>query len=436
MFILFGAVGLVLLISCVNVANLLIGRASARRREIAVRVAIGAGRGRLVRLLVTESLLLAFVGATASVAVAWIGVHALDGIDPATTLRTARDSGLGAAAFSSISLDWMALAFTFGVSLAVGLLFGLAPAIGTTREALTDALKGGDRSAGRRAFTGRRALVVIEIALAIVLLAGSGLMLRSLSKLLGTDFGFDGSNVLTLRLNIPPGAMARDSMPGFYATIVNRVRAVPGVTDVALNNCPPLTGGCNATSIQFLDRPLVDLAHAPTIGMHWATPEWFKALRVPLLRGRTFTAADRVGAPQVTVVNESAAKQFWPNEDPIGKRVTLGQGGFDNATVIGVVGGVRQKADSEPRPEAYVAYDQSPRSGMTVFIRSRATRSVAPRRRARSDSRRGSGAPGLRHTDDGAAHGRRHGAGSDSARCCSGSSHSRRSCWRSSASTE
>ena len=391
LFILFGAVGMVLLIACVNVANLLIGRASARQREIAVRVAIGAGRGRLMRLLLTESLLLSFVGAVASLAVAWIGVRALGSIDPATTLRTARDGGLGAVAFSSISLDWTALAFAFGVSLAVGLLFGLAPAIGTTRASLTSALKGGERSAsGSRAFAGRRALVVTEIALALVLLAGSGLMLRSLAKLLGENFGFDGSNVLTLRLNIPPGAVARDSMPGFYATIVDGVRAVPGVTNVALNNCPPLTGGCNGTSIQFLDRPLVDLAHAPTIGVHWATPEWFSTLRVPLLRGRLFSITDRMGAPQVTVINEVAAKQFWPNDDPIGKRVKIGQGGFDDATVIGIVGAVRQKADSEPRPEVYVAYDQSPRSGMTVFIRSarpaasllvdvrRAIREVAP----------------------------------------------------------
>jgi putative ABC transport system permease protein len=375
LFILFGAVAFVLLIACVNVANLLLGRATARRREIAVRLAIGAGRGRLVRLLITESLLLAVVGATASVLVAWLGVHALSAVNPATTLHLQRDAGLGAVTFSSISLDWTALAFTFGIALVVGLLFGMVPALNATRASLTDALKDGDAKSrrggggGGRASTGRRMLVVTEVALALVLLAGSGLMIRSLAKLLAVDAGFDAANVLTLRLSVPPGSLARDSLPSFYTELLDRVRAVPGVTQASLNNCPPLSGGCNGTLMRMLEHPEIDMAHSPSVGVHWASPSWFATMRIPVKRGRVFTATDRLGAPQVVVVNAAAAKAFWPNDDPIGKRVEVGQGGMRDAEVIGVVGDVRQSPDSVAKPDVYVSYFQSPFPGLILYVR-------------------------------------------------------------------
>ncbi|MFI5230469.1 MAG: ADOP family duplicated permease [Gemmatimonadales bacterium] len=370
--VLFGAVALVLLIACVNVANLLLGRASTRRREMAVRVAIGAGRRRLVRLLLTESTLLALAGAAASIAVAWAGVRALGLIDPATTLRIHGDSGVGAVAFSSIALDWRALAFALGVSLAVGLLFGLVPALGSTRASLSDALKTDGRTGGSAgASLGRRALVVAEVTLALVLLAGSGLMLRSLTKLLATDPGFDARNVLTFRLALAPGEVARDSMPGIYAELLDRVRAVPGVTDAAINNCAPLSGGCNVTSLELLDRPAQpDPSKQPLVGVHWASPSWFQTMSVRLDRGRVFTAADRIGTQKVTVVNDAAASRFWPDTNPLGKMVSIGQGGMDSALVVGVVRGVRQNPDSAPLPEVYVPYAQSPRSGMIMFVRS------------------------------------------------------------------
>lgn len=390
--VLFGAVGLVLLIACVNVANLLLGRASARRREIAVRVAIGAGRRRLVRLLLTESLLLALIGATASLAVAWVGVHALGTINPATTLGTRRDTALGAVAFSSIALDWTALAFTLGVSLVVGVLFGLVPALGTTRDSLTDALKGDRPTRGfaQHVSLGRRSLVVIEVTLALVLLAGSGLMLRSLANLLSTDTGFDASHMVTFRLALPPGAVDRDSMPGFYAELLDRVRAVPGVSDASVNNCAPLNGGCSVTVIDFLDHPQKDMTKQPLVGVNWASPSWFSTLHVRLVRGRGFASTDRHGTPKVLIVNDAAATKFWPGADPIGKHVSIGQGGMDDAEVIGVVRGVRQTPDSAAGPEVYIAYAQSPRPGMIVFVRStrdpvslgadlrRAVRDVAP----------------------------------------------------------
>jgi putative ABC transport system permease protein len=371
--VLFAAVGFVLLIACVNVANLLLGRASARRREIAVRLAIGAGRSRLVRLLLTESVLLSLIGAAGSVVVAWVGIHLLSGVNPAT-LPVQRGAGLGAVMFSSITLDWTALAFTLGLALLVGIFFGLAPALHATRASLADAMKeggsGADNARGSHASAGRRVLVVAEVALALVLLAGSGLMIRSLTKLLAVDPGFDARNLLTTRLTIPPGGLARDSLPGFYSQLTERLGALPGVTNVGLASCAPLNGGCNQTLIEFKDRPTVEPARQPLVGVHWVTAEFFAAARVPLKRGRLFTAADRVGAPKVLLINETAARTFWPNEDPIGKRVGIGQGGFsDGAEVIGIVGDIRQVQDSAAKPDSYISYYQSPRAGMMIFIR-------------------------------------------------------------------
>jgi putative ABC transport system permease protein len=373
--VLFGAVAFVLLIACVNVANLLLGRAHGRAREIAVRLAIGASRGRLVRLLLIESLLLAFVGAAASLVVAWAGIRALGTIDPATTLRVTRDSSVGAVAFSAISLDWTALAFTLGVSVVVGLLFGMVPAIGATRASLTDALKDGRAKATRSRGSLRRALVVIEVALAIVLLAGSGLMLRSLSKLLSVDPGFDGTNVLTMSMSIPVEGSARDSMPGFYEQLLDRVRAVPGVAEASMTNCPPMSGRCSSTIIWFDGHVPENPAAAPSIGLNWVSPTWFSTVKVPLRRGRVFTAADRMGAPVVAVVNDVAAKKFWPGENPIGKHIGAGMGGMKDAEVIGVVGGVRLRADSAPKADVYISYLQFPRGGTILFVR--ATRNPA-----------------------------------------------------------
>ena len=366
--VLLGAVGLVLLIACVNVANLLLGRASARSREMAVRLAIGAGRSRLVRLLLTESLLLALIGAVASLFVAWAGVRALGTVDPSTTLRAARDNTVGAVVFSTISLDWSALGFALVISLVVGLLFGLAPALGAARDSVTGALKG-DRVLRGGAGTGRRTLVVAEVALALVLLAGSGLMIRSLANLLAINPGFDSRNVLTFRLTVPPGTMSRDSLPGFYSQILDRVRAVPGVADAALDNCAPGNGWCNRTGLSRPDVPGSDIMHSPLIGVDWVTPNWFSVMRVSLKRGRVFDGTERADAPKVVVLNETAARTFFGTTDPIGKHVALGQGGMENAEVIGIVADVRQQPDSAPGSVAYVSYAASPRPGMIVFAK-------------------------------------------------------------------
>ena len=369
--VLFGAVGLVLLIACVNVANLLLGRASARRGEIAVRVALGAGRARLVRLLLTESLLLALVGGVMSVAIAWAGARLLGTIDPAAVGRASSlsASALGAVTFSSIALDRRALAFTLFVSLAVGIAFGLAPALSARGDSLIGTLKGDRFSAGAGA--GRRMLIVAEVALSLVLLGGAGLMVRSLVKLVTTDAGFDGRDLLTFRASPAPGSIARDSMPGFYDAILDRVRAVPGVGGAALGGCVPLSGApCGQWVFMRADVPAPDgnIDMNRLIGLSPVTPNWFAALHVPLRRGRLFTAADRAGAPRVALLNESAATKFFGGDDPIGKQVMVGSN--IPYEVVGIVGGVRQRPDSAPAPTAYFPLAQAPTPGVYFFVRS------------------------------------------------------------------
>jgi putative ABC transport system permease protein len=373
--VLFGAVGLVLLIACVNLANLLLGRASARRQETAVRLAIGATRGRLVRLLLTESIVLALLGGAASVVVAWWGAHLLSVLNPGETLRVqALQGGIGAVGFDAIHLDPRALLFTFTVTLVVGVVCGLVPALQSTRTELTSALKGGGSDVGRgrsrRMGISRRSLVVAEVALALVLLAGSGLMIRSLGNLLRVNPGFDADGLLTLRLSVVPGAVAPDSMPGFYEQLQATVNALPGVKQVALADCPPLNNGCNGTIMTFADRPRTATGNA-MVGVHWVTPTWLAAMHVPLMRGRFFGPEDRIGSPRVVVINEEAARRYFPGEDPLGKVVSVYQGGFDKgATVVGIVGDVRYgTVDSTARPDTYIAYGQSRQSRMMLFVR-------------------------------------------------------------------
>ena len=371
--VLFGAVAMVLLIACVNLANLLVARAVARKQEIAVRLALGAGRARLVRLLVTESLVLALCGGIVSLLIAFVGTQVLSTLNPEETLRVqGLQGGIGAIGFDGIRLDASALAFTFVVTVAVGLLFGLAPALGATRPSLVAELKEGSTGAGsgRRVGASRRFLVVAEVALALVLLAGSGLMIRSLGRLLAVDPGFDARDVLTLRLSIPQGVLAPDSMPGFYEQLLAEIRGVPGVEEVALADCPPLSGACNGTIMTFADRPKSATGNA-MVGVHWVSPNWFGTMRVPLKRGRMFDESDRLGGPKVVIINEAAARQYFGAEDPIGKRVAVFQGGFHTgAEIIGIVGDVRfGTIDSTARPDTYISYAQARQPRLMVFVR-------------------------------------------------------------------
>jgi predicted permease len=378
--ILLAAVGMVLLIACANVANLFLIRGASRRREIAVRLAIGAGRGRLVRQLLTESLMLSLVAGGGGLLLAWGGVHLLSAFDPTTALRDLGAGGIGAVSFEGIRLDGMAFAFAAVMALATGVAFGLIPALQATHPVLSDALKdGGGQSGGqRRRVSSRNVLAIAEISLALVLLAGSGLMLRSLARLLSVDPGFNGDRLLTLRLNTREG-YNRDSLPAFFDEVQARLSGVPGVSGTALTDCPPLSGGCNGTVIWFQDRPPATPGTEPSIGVHWITPNWPALMGVPLVKGRLFNSGDRLGTRKVVILSRAAAEKFWPGQDPIGRPIGIGQGGFeDSAYVVGVIGDVRFGAvDTPPEPEAYLSYYQSPRGRMMIFVRSAAGDPVA-----------------------------------------------------------
>ena len=373
LFVLLGAVGLVLLIACANVASLLLVRASGRRPEIAIRLAIGAGRGRLVRQLVAESMVLAVVGGVASLVIAWWGVKAIGSLEVTSVLRYQSVLGLGSA--TAIRLDVTAFAFTATLALATGLVFGLVPALQATQFSVTRALKGDAPTAlGRlRRFSGRNALVIAEIALAIVLLAGSGLMLRTLAELLAVRPGFDPERVLTLRVNRAPD-WSRDSISRFFDVAIERLSALPGVTSVAIGDCAPLSRGCyDWSELTRLDARGGEEIGRRMIGVHWITPDWPTAIGMPLVAGRAFTRADGPNARKVVLVNQSAARQMWPGENPIDRPVRLRVDRFahDTAYVAGVVADIRfGSIDSLAHPDVYVSYYQLPMTyRMMLFIR-------------------------------------------------------------------
>lgn len=377
------AVALVLLLACVNLAGLLLARATARRREIAVRLALGARRGQVVRQLFVESTTLAALGGLAGIGLAVLGVGALRSFWAFAGGALGGGPDLTWVGMNAIRLDPVALLFAFGITAVTALLVGLLPALHASREEVGIALKDAEAAPARgRLLPARDLLVVAEIALAAVLLAGSGVMLKSLGKLLSLDPGIDARNVLSLRMALPQADYQPDSASRFFAQVLEQVGQVPGVEHVALGNCPPLNGGCNGTVIWFRDRPPVPQGSEPEVGIHHVSPDWFATLGVPLVAGRVFTTTDVRGSPKVVVVNQAAARKFWPDESPVGHFVAVGQGGFhDRAEVVGVVGDVRfGNADDPPQPDVFLSYLQAPRPSAIVYVKSAApAAAMAPR---------------------------------------------------------
>jgi len=374
---LFGAVGIVLLIACANVANLLLVRAAGRQREIAIRVALGAPRRRLVGQLFTESALLAAIGGAAGTALAWWSTGLLVALDPTRTARHWNLRSFGLVSFDQMRFDGTALAFAAAITLGTCLLFGLLPALYATRSTPRPSVR--ERHDAR----GRALLASAQVALAVVLLVGSGLFIRSLSNLLAVPLGFDASGVLTVGLGRPdaledalyPGAhdgKNDDLLPGYYDRVVAAIGSLPGVTSVALENCLPLSGGCQRTPIQLLDRPPLPNGELRIVSHHEISANWPSMMRVPVVLGRAFTDADRAHGPKVVLVGETAARRLWPGEDPIGKPLNLGITGFDTDTarVVGVVGDVRYASiDSVPDIDIYVSYLQMPDVPVTMLVR-------------------------------------------------------------------
>ena len=357
--VLVGAVGFVLLITCVNIASLLLARATARQSELAVRAALGAGRGRMLRQLLTESVVLALLGGILGVVLAYAGVRALGTFGAAELPRA-----------SEIRIDTMVLLFALGISTAAGLLFGLLPALRATSQNLQSMLRAGARGAvggtGQRL---RSALVVAEVALAVILVVGAGLALRSFVRLLDVDPGFRPENVLAVKLSIPD-RYSDDRREGYYQALLDQVAAVPGVQIVGAAKNLPLKGtGEPRQGITVQGSGGRADYRDQRFPLLHVSADYFKAMGIPLKDGRTFTGQDREDAPIVFVVNEAFAKKYWPNESAVGKIIRFDNDQF-TVPIIGVVGDVRQRSLTEaPEPMAFIHYLQNSRSGMGLAIR-------------------------------------------------------------------
>ena len=362
---LLGAVAFLLLIACVNVANLLLSRASVREREVALRTAIGAGRLRLIRQLLTESALLAIVGGVLGVGLAWLGMRTLVAIAPPELPRLA-----------DITLDARVIGFTFGIALLTGIVFGLVPALQISRTGLSQTLKEGGRSAssgvGRVV---RRTLVVVQVALALVLLTGAGLMVQSFLRLQRVDIGFDPARVLTLEVTLS-GTSYRDppAITNFFTRTLERVRALPGVDGASLISDLFLSSTPNSTNFSIEGRPAFTPAESLEVPVDSVAPGYFATMGIPVKSGREFTASDTADAPAVAIINDSMAKRFWPGESPIGRRFMYGGPPAPDApwmTIVGVVGDTRRVGYDAPiRPETYMPMAQSPNPGMVMVVRS------------------------------------------------------------------
>jgi putative ABC transport system permease protein len=351
--VLLGAVSFVLLIGCANIANLLLSRAESRHREVAIRAALGAGRGRLVRQLLTESLVLALLGGALGLAVARAGIVALGALGPANLPRV-----------GDVALDPWVLAYTVGISLACGLAFGLAPAAHAARGDLHHSLRQGrgTTSAGRQRL--RHLLVAAEVALAVVSVTGATLMARSFASLLRVPPGFRTDHALTMRLSLPPGKYATSArVRDAYDRLLAEVRRLPGVRSAGAIMGLPLAVTLGDWNFDIDGRvPPGPGQQSPAADWQVATPGYFEAMGIPLRRGRLLTAEDRLPGRPVIVINETTARRYWPGEDPIGQRVRLG-GSADSLTreIVGVVGDVKHKGvDQETRPEMYMPHAQFP----------------------------------------------------------------------------
>jgi putative ABC transport system permease protein len=363
-----GAVAFVLLIACVNVANLLLERAISRQREIKLRLALGARGARIIRQLLTESLLLAGMGGVLGTVLAYCGTALIVSLSPESLARV-----------GETELDFRVLAFSALVSLATGIVFGLAPALLILKTNLAESLKEGRGGATTSLQTNRtrNVLVVIEVALALVLLVGAGLLINSFGRLQRVAPGFDPAQ--TLAFNVAP-ATARTSTPqqtaDFYEELIARLKVLPRVVNASVVFQLPLGGSAAATSVAIEGRP-VEPADRPMVVIHMAGRDYFRTMGIPLVRGRGFTEHDTLNAPPVLIVNDALARQYFPGEDPIGKRIAPGFSTVRTRDedsgmreIVGVVADVKHRSlQGAPQPEIYFPQSQMPMSAMTVVVR-------------------------------------------------------------------
>ena len=359
--VLLGAVGFVLLIACANVANLTLARAAGRHREIAVRAALGAGRGRIVRQLLTESLLLALSGGLLGLLFALWGVRLLSAFVPENVPR-----------FGETSTDLRVLAFTVGASLLTGLLFGVAPALQSSKLDLNEALKDGGRTGtdGRGRKRVRSLLIVAEVALSLVLLIGAGLLIKSFVRLSNTDPGFDAGHTLTASVSLAPVRYDEDEkIADFYRALVERVRALPGVRSVGAVSPLPLSDNSMSLAFTVKDQPPLPPGQRQSAAARAVTPDYFLAQGIPLRKGRVFTEHDKAGAPDALLVNEAFARRHLPGEEPLGKRMRIGVNNIEGE-IVGVVGDIRGESLAQPGvPEYYFPEATTAFGDMTLVVR-------------------------------------------------------------------
>jgi predicted permease len=350
--LLVGAVGLILLIACANVANLLLSRGAARQKELAVRAALGGSRGRLIRQLLTETMLLSLLGGGLGLLIAAWGVGVLW---PS----------------SKAKLDAITLGFTFGVSLLSGILFGIAPAFQLADTKLQTALKEGGNSSGEGAYWSyaRGLFVVLQVALSLTLLIGSGLLIRSFYKLLQVDLGFEPENILTMEYRLPRTRYGQsEAQWNFHRQVVERINEVPGVKSAALIRMLPLGQNSGSVEVVLPDRERPPTGSEPTVLFNTATPSYFETMGISLLRGRLFNEQDAGDRPRVFLVNPTLARRFWPNEDPIGKQIGYSDGNI--GTIIGIVGDSKQRSLTEAQSgQLYAYYGQIPGIWATIVVR-------------------------------------------------------------------
>jgi putative ABC transport system permease protein len=362
--ILLGAVGFVLLIACANVANLMLARATARHKEIAIRIALGASRWRVIRQLLTESVLLALCGGLLGAWLALWGVDLLVALSPGNLPRPAE-----------IGIDNRVLGYTLLISLLTGIIFGLIPALQSSRPDFNEALKEGGRSGSGspRRQRVRSLLVVSEVALALVLLISAGLLIKSFLRLQNVNPGFVPDNVLTVEIGLPEQKYADDKrIADFYRQVMTRVRSLPGVEAVGAISHLPLSGAEELDGFSIEGRPESDTGLTQTADFRVTTPDYFRAMQIPLMRGRFFDERDRADAPGVIIIDEFFAQRFFPGEDPLGKRID--EDGSRNPrsffTIVGIVGSVKHAGlNAATRPMMYLNYEQSAWPTLTVTVR-------------------------------------------------------------------
>jgi len=365
LWIMMAAVGFVLLISCANVANLMLARATGRQKEIALRSALGASRWRIIRQLLTESVIVALIGGVLGTLVAFWGIDLLRAANPGEAARFAPG-------WHNLGINPSVLGFTLALSFISGIVFGLAPAWQVSKPNLNNALKEGGRQTSSGSHRLRGSLVVVEVALSLVLLVGAGLLVRSFLALMKTDAGFNPDSLLTMSLILPRAKYAEEPQrAAFYSDLVNRVKAIPGVQSTALVNYLPL-GGSNSSDAFLVEGFPEPPPGQEVVGRYRVcSPDYFQTMGITVIKGRAFNDQDKAGAPPVVIVNETLAQRYWPNDAPIGKRIRF-NGPIDRAPwmqVVGVIRDVKHELDIPVTPEYYLPHAQDAWSSMVLVTK-------------------------------------------------------------------